>query len=181
MQRAMKVVVEWTNACEPKIRLRSETPGLWNYLPVGVVLNVREKVGRTVFHLQSCVNDFLYWSWEMLDGKMGSDAVRSFRLTSESDRNCIAGPLERLIAVQIFAAHFLKPLLVFTAAFVVRAEIVSAILDYFVTQFFALRTTGTLEAYDEEQYRYGKYESQSFLHFLLLHSDYPKEKLLNAG
>jgi hypothetical protein len=38
------------------------------------------------------------------------------------------GPPERLIAVQIFAADFLKPLLVFSAAFVVRAEIVSAVL-----------------------------------------------------
>jgi hypothetical protein len=39
------------------------------------------------------------------------------------------GPRERSVAVQIFAAHFLETLLVFTAAFVVRAEIVPAVLD----------------------------------------------------
>lgn len=61
------------------------------------------------------------------------------------------GPPERLIAVQIFAAGFLKPLLVFSAAFIVRAEIVSAVLNEFVAQFFALRAAGALETYDDEK------------------------------
>jgi CRP-like cAMP-binding protein len=70
--------------------------------------------------------------------------------------------------VQIVAAHFLKSFLIFLTAFAVCPEIVSAILDQFVPQLFALRTARALETDDDEQERYGKYESQSFLHLLLL-------------
>ncbi len=62
-------------------------------------------------------------------GKKNEEAMQlSFSPNRKSDYPCIAGPRERLIAVEIFAAHFLKALLVLTAAFVVCAEIGSAVL-----------------------------------------------------
>jgi hypothetical protein len=44
-----------------------------------------------------------------------------------------------------------------------------------------LRAARTLKTDDEKQYWYGKYESQSFLHFLLLRYDYRTEKLLKIA
>ena len=67
--------------------------------------------------------------WKKSGSGKGSDAVRSFLLARKRIVNCIAGPLERLIAVQIFAASFVKALLVFNTAFVVCAEVGSAVLD----------------------------------------------------
>jgi len=74
--------------------------------------------------------------------------------------NCTAvGPRERSVAVQIFAAHLLKPLLILLAALVIRAQVSSAVLDQFVAQFFTLRSAGTLKPEGEKQQRCGKYES----------------------
>jgi hypothetical protein len=86
-----------------------------------------------------------------------------------------------LIRVELVAARLLEALLVLAAAFAVGAEIVSAIFDYLVAQLFALGTTRTLETHDHKQNWYGKYESQSFLHFLLLRYELPKGEVADIG
>ena len=57
-----------------------------------------------------------------------------------------------LVFIERFvAAHLLKPLLIFATSFVVRAEIVSAVLDQLLADFLTLRTTRSLESHDYKQ------------------------------